>query len=188
MDAFSVLGLPRKLALEPKLVEEATRERAKSAHPDAGGDEELFAEIRRAGDHLKSPASRLKVALELVGADPSGRGSVPGGVMDFFSPVAEALEEVGAFIAERGKAVSGLGKAVLDMRIPELKGRMEVLMEGLAELETEEVGKFAGFDERGWENCLGEIGEASRALTFLGKWQAQLREATGKIFEALLAG
>jgi curved DNA-binding protein CbpA len=188
MDSFAVLGLPRKLALEPGSVEDAVRERAKLTHPDAGGDEELFAEIRRAGDLLKSPGSRLKVALELSGADPSERGSVPSGLMDFFSPVAGALEEVNGFVAERGKAVSGLGKAVLDVRIPGIKGRLETLMEGLAELEAEEVGKLAGFDRGGWENCLGEMGEASRTWAFLGKWQAQLREATGKIFEALFAG
>ena len=48
--------------------------------------------------------------------------------------------------------------------------------------------RFTDFDQRGWAECGDEMAECHRALLFVGKWLAQLREGTGKIFEALLAG
>lgn len=182
------LGLPLQLDLDLEVIAGAARELAKAAHPDAGGDAQQFAEVRKAGDLLKAPVSRLKVALELAGGDAAERGSVPSELMDFFSPVAGVLEEVGAFVSERAQAMSGLGKAVLDAKVPVLKGKLELLIESLGGIETDQVGRFQGFDDRGWESCIDEMGEAFRALLFVGKWLAQLREATGKIFEALLAG
>lgn len=188
MDSFSRIGLPRRLHFSEGEVEDALRAAAKSAHPDAGGDAAEFAKIGRAGDLLKSPATRLKVALELSGAEISGRGSVPTGIMDLFSPVANLLEEVSAFISERAKARSALGKAMLDARIPDLKVRLEALVDSLVAVEEGQVERFIDFDRRGWEESLEEMEEGYRALLFVSKWLAQLREATGKIFEALLAG
>jgi hypothetical protein len=108
--------------------------------------------------------------------------------MDFFAPVAGTLQKVDCFVAARGKAVSGLGKAVLDARVPGLKRALEELLEEIVALEDSYLGRFGRFDEEGWERCLDEMGEVHRAMSFLRKWLAQLREATGKIFEALLAG
>ncbi len=188
MDPFSRIGLPLKLDLTPGVVEDEIRRLAKSVHPDVGGEAGEFAEISRAGDLLKVPVSRLKVALEISGADLAGRGSVPSEIMDLFSPVVSVLEEVGAFVSEREKARSVLGKAVLDAKVPSLKRSLEELTGAVGKLEDYQRERFPDFDQRGWENCLEEMEEAYRALLFLGKWSAQLREATGKIFEALLAG
>ncbi len=188
MDPFSRIGLPRKLDLNASELEEELRQLAKSAHPDAGGDAEEFSEISKAGDLLKVPVSRLKVALELSGADLAGRGSVPAEIMDLFSPVAAVLEEVRSFVSERERARSVLGKAVLDAQVPVLKRKLEELTTAVGDLEERQRERFPEFDQRGWENCLAEMEEAYRALLFLGKWMGQLREATGKIFEALLAG
>jgi len=188
MNPFLVMGLPERLVLDLAVLDERVRDLAKSAHPDVGGDVASFEEIRRSGDLLKNPELRLKSALEVAGVDASERGVVPSELMDYFSPVAGILEEVGEFVSERGKAVSALGKAVLDVKVPVLKGRLEELIGKLAEIEEGEVARFVVFDQRGWSECGEEMGACHRALLFVGKWLAQLREATGKIFEALLAG
>lgn len=187
MNAFERIGLPRRLDLTVDEVEKAERCLAKEAHPDKGGDASDFSEIRKMGALLKVPSSRLKLALDFCGVESVARGQVPGELMDYFSPVAGALEEVSAFLTEREGARSSLGKAMLDTKVPLLKGRLEELAASLEKLESAKITRFAEFDRRGWEECVAEMEEVYRALLFVARWLAQLREATGKIFEALLA-
>ncbi len=188
IDPFERFGLPRRLVPDSGLIEEVTRKELKRVHPDVGGAEGEFEQLRKAADQITSPIGRLGLALEFLGNRLDERGSVPGEVMDFFSPVADILQKVDCFVRERGQAMSGLGKAVLDARVPALKGELEKLITGITTLEESYLGRFGRFDEEGWETCQDEMREVYRALSFLRKWLAQLREATGKIFEALLAG
>jgi len=186
MDPFSTLGLRHQLKIAESDLEETVNALLKTAHPDAGGDEEEFARVREAGRLLKSPADRMKAAITLAGGDPSDRGSMSAEVMDFFSPVADVLAETAEFVRERRKAKSGLGKAVLDVRVPALKKRLESLTAALVDLENRQLAIFEEIDTRGWDKSLKKMGEIFRTLRFLEKWLGQLREATGKIFEALL--
>jgi len=188
MDAFSRLGLPRKLVIDSGMLDQVIRGISKVAHPDAGGEARDFEEVRKAGEVLKSPPGRLRLALELAGGDLDPRGSVDGQVMDFFAPVAGLLQKVDGFVSARWASRSALGKAVLDARVPSLKTEVECLIGGLGELEASLVERFGQFDESGWEACLSSMAETARALAFVMKWQAQLRAATGKLFEALLGG
>ena len=186
MDAFSRLGLPRKLVIDVGKLDEVVREMSRSVHPDAGGDAREFEEVRQAGEVLKSPSGRVRLALELAGGEWVPRGSVDDRVMDFFAPVAGVLEKVDEFVSARATSRSVLGRAILDGRVPSLKSEIDLLIRGLGELEGELVGRFEKFDESGWEVCLSSMAETARALSFVTKWQAQLRAATGNLFEALL--
>ena len=188
MDAFSRFNLPRALVIDPAQLDQVVRAASRDAHPDSGGDPATFEDIRKAGDTLKSPMLRLKLALELSGGDLDSRGGIAGEVMDFFAPIAGVLQEVDEFVLQRSRARSGLGKAMLDAKIPSLKGRVEDLVARLGELEEKLVGRFEEFDRAGWDGSLDAMSETARALAFVTKWQAQLRAATGKLFEALLGG
>ncbi|MDA7865713.1 J domain-containing protein [Akkermansiaceae bacterium] len=187
-DPFALLGIPRKLGLEASEIDRLVREASQQHHPDAGGDEELFKKIRLAGEVLKSPAKRIRAAIECEGLEFDGRGEIPEEVMDYFSPVATVLQNVDGFVSERSKAVSGLGKAVLDAKVPGLKSDLERVIGNLNELESRMIADFASFDERGWAKCGTEMSGIARGLVFVTKWTGQLREATGKLFEALLGG
>jgi curved DNA-binding protein CbpA len=188
MDPFECLGLPPRLSLDAAELEKRVQEESARSHPDAGGEPARFEEVRQAGEILKNPASRLRAAIARGEGEPPSRGAVPGSVMDYFSPVATLLENVSTLIKKRREARSGLGRAVLDARVPEVKRELEEMAGHLSTLEAELVGRFPEFDERGWERCSEEMAEVSRGLVFLRKWQAELREAHGKIFEALLGG
>jgi len=186
MNPFERLGIPQKLAVDEGELRARIEEASQKNHPDAGGDAREFEEIRQAGEILSNPSTRIRAAVAVVEGAPPSRGSIPGAVMDFFSPVATCLEKVNGFIEERGRAKSGLGRAVLDARVPNLKEEMESLLARLGELQSNLVARFPDFDRRGWEASVDEMAEVARGLTFLRKWQGELREANGKIFEALL--
>ncbi len=188
MNPFEALGLPPRLDLDMGELERVMREASLSCHPDSGGDEVEFQKVRQAGALLKEPSARLKTALKIGGVSYGERGGVPGEVMDYFSPVAGILKKVDDFTNERRRALSGLGKAVLDIRIPGLKTELEGLIQKLGTLEATMIARFPEFDARGWEQSGEEMAEVFRGLIFVSKWLGQLREANGKIFEALLGG
>jgi hypothetical protein len=188
MNSFERLGLPATLVLDESELARQISEFSRRNHPDAGGQEAEFEAIRKAGAVLSVPALRIREALVMAGGADADRGAVPSAIMDLFSPVAGVLEDVSGFASERAKALSGLGRAVIDARLPALKTRLEETVARVSELEDELVSRFAMFDRQGWENCLEEMAEVARGLAFLRKWQAQLREASGTLFEALLGG
>jgi len=187
-DPFEMLNLPRALAVSPKAIESAYREASRRLHPDRGGGEEAFQEMTKASELLKSPSKRLKWALESGGGEWDSRGRVPMSVMDLFSPVAELIQEVDRFEMERGRSQSTLGRAVLDVKVPDLKKRLEEVMQKVTGEESALIEKFEEFDRVGWAECAGEMGEVARGLAFLEKWQGEIRAATGKLFQALLGG
>ncbi|MDA9337504.1 hypothetical protein N9Q98_00200 [bacterium] len=184
MASFLKLGLPRVLELNVDVLEGNFREKGKVAHPDAGGAADEFEKLRAAYEELKSPARRIRSVL----GPEEDRGVVPSEVMNLFGPVAEAIQAVDDFLRERASARSALGRAVLDVRIPELKQGLERLTGQLLTLEEGLIGRFSNFDSRGWENCSSEMGEVARGLVFIENWLGQLRGAMGKLFEALLGG
>ncbi|MEN8775389.1 MAG: DnaJ domain-containing protein [Akkermansiaceae bacterium] len=186
IDPFALLGVPRKLWLDDAEIDRVLRKASQLHHPDAGGNQEEFQKIRLAGELLKSPAKRVRAAIACEGLGFDERGAIPSEVMDYFSPVASVLQDVDGFVADRSKALSGLGKAVLDARVPVLKVELERVIAQLSELESRMVSRFVDFDEKGWAQCSDEMSGVARGLVFVTKWTAQLREASGKLFEALL--
>ena len=188
MNSFVRLGLDLSLVVPIETLERHYQKLAKSAHPDAGGSESEFSEILSAYEELKSPARRIKAAVMSLQAAPEERGAVPSQVVDLFSPVASALEEVEGFLEDRAQARSGLARALFDAKVPELNKTLNSLQQELAELESAFIAKFPSIDAAGWQASLSEMKELSRGLAFLEKWRAQLRGATGKLFEVLLGG
>ena len=187
-DPFALLGVPRKLDLKSADIDQLLLDASQLHHPDAGGDQNLFLKIRLAGEILKSPEKRVRAAIECEGLSFDGRGEIPAEVMGYFSSVASVLQDVDTFVSERSNALSSLGKAVLDRRVPELKVDLERVISNLNELKNTMILGFKIFDERGWRECEVEMGKVARGLIFLTKWSAQLKEANGKLFEALLGG
>ena len=62
------------------------------------------------------------------------------------------------------------------------------MISNLNDLKDVMISNFKIFDEKGWGECEAEMGQVARGLIFLTKWSGQLKEANGKIFEALLGG
>ena len=187
-DPFEILGLSRGLAISAERIDKAYREASRRLHPDSGGEEEDFQEVAEAAELLKSPSRRLRWAIESTESAWDGRGSVPTSVMDLFSPVAEVIQKVDQFALERGNSKSALGRAVLDARVPELKRELEDVLQSVSDEEADLLRAFKEFDRRGWLELAEQMGEVARGLSFLEKWQGEIRAATGKLFQSLLGG
>lgn len=188
MNAFERVGLPVQLGLSEEGLEERVRLLSKEAHPDQGGDEESFKEIREAGRRLADPAGRLEVAIEALGGEFDARGRVDESLMTLFGPLAELFGEIEEVLTRRKEATSAMGRAVCEARIPVLKGRVEEKMREVEGLEEGFVADFVRWDEAGLAGYLEEMGAAARALRFTSRWREQLKGATGRLFEALLGG
>jgi hypothetical protein len=82
-----------------------------------------------------------------------GRGEIPAEVMEYFSSVASVLQDVDSFVSERSNALSSLGKAVLDRRVPELKADLEGVISNLNELKNTMISVLRFLMKEGGVKC-----------------------------------
>lgn len=179
MDAYSELGLERKLGLSDETVRGAFRAVGKSRHPDGdgGGDVEGFSRLQEAMRVLLDPAARLRCWLELEGVAGELRGAISNDLMEVFSQVGGVLQRADALIRERDGAESALAKALLEGRVQGCREELEEVQQGLAGMVAERVVRFEGIEA-------GEVDgwEVARDLAFLAKWEAQVAERFGGLW------
>jgi len=180
-DHFAALGLPRRAALDAGAVREAFQQHSKELHPDAGGCPEAFEAANRAHAVLADPAARLKHLAELeFGEAPDASGAVDPETMALFETVGAALFAADEFLGQRGTASSAVAKALL-VRAEREAGEAVFSSSGAVRARKAEVlDRLAGIDAAlaagDREHAASELGECSRALAFLGKWEAQMAE------------
>lgn len=92
-DPFAILGLPRRFDLTDAAVRRAFLAKAQSAHPDAGGDQDIGADLTKARDTLLNPETRADALLLLLGgpAKDADKSLPPGFLMDIME-TREALD------------------------------------------------------------------------------------------------
>lgn len=92
-DPFAILGLPRRFDLTDAAVRRAFLTKVQSAHPDAGGDQDIGADLTKARDTLLNPESRADALLLLLGgpAKDADKSLPPGFLMDIMQ-TREALD------------------------------------------------------------------------------------------------
>ncbi len=93
-DPFAILALPRRFDLTDAAVRRAFLAKVQSAHPDAGGDQDIGADLTKARDTLLNPESRADALLQLLGgpAKDADKSLPPGFLMDIME-TREALDE-----------------------------------------------------------------------------------------------
>ena len=180
MNPFEVLNIEPRLVISRDELNQAFREAGKTAHPDAGGSEEGFAQLQAAADTLSRPARRLKAWLELKGVEVDSRGSIGNALMDEFGRVGEETQKAEAFIRKRESAQSALAKAMLENDAQLCREQLEEAMQRLDELTQNICDGFEALEESGSAGT--EAVEWHRDLSFLEKWQASLRSLFAKLF------
>lgn len=181
-DAFAILGVPCRAALDDEALRRAYAERSRAAHPDHGGSEQTAARINAAYETLRAPDKRLKHLMELRAAEDAGKWrTVPmdDALMALFSELGKALEASAGFVERKSKAGTALARALLadeeirhresleriGFEIEKHRARTEAALPGV------DVALQAR-DPLAWK----EIGLFQAKFAYLAKWQAQVRE------------
>ena len=174
IDAFQKMGIKPSLQIDDDALRAIFLESSKRAHPDGGGEEGDFTALREALAVLSSPASRLKLWLELRGTPAVVRGVVDSALMDVFAEVGRVTQGAETLIRKRDEAKSALVRALLEGETQLKREELEKMIRRVDELIREECGAFAGF-EASEAVDLEAASVAARNLTFLEKWRAGLR-------------
>ena len=98
-DPFAILALPRRFELTDAAIRRAFLAKVQSAHPDAGGDQDIGADLTKARDTLLNPESRADALLLLLGgpAKDADKSLPPGFLMD----IMETREALDAALASK---------------------------------------------------------------------------------------
>ena len=177
-DAFALFDLPRRPWLDAADLREDFHRRSASAHPDAGGDTDTFARLNTAYRTLHDPAARLRHFLELEAPEALARpAQIPPELTALFMQIGMHRNELGAFWKKEARASNPLTRALLVPEKMELQANATRLAATIAEYLSQtldDVRKLGAI----WmaEKPATPLAELLYALSFLGKWDHQLRE------------
>lgn len=179
-NAFALLGLPRAAALDDATLQQAYLAASRDAHPDQpGGDTALAADLNAARATLQSPEKRLKHLLELHQV-PWRTVPIDEALMALFSRLGSLLQDTAAFLKRKQSAASALAQALLAPDEMRLRERLEELGTTLDTERNALLEALPAFDTRlsaGDTGVLTDLQSLQARLAYLGKWQAQVREA-----------
>jgi hypothetical protein len=180
MNAYELLGLEPRLTITSDDLGKAFRSAGKSAHPDAGGNDQEFARLREAHAILSCPSRRLGHWLELRGLTVESRGAMDPRVMDVFSIVGTVSQRAESLIRRREEARTSLGRALLEQ---ETQLCREAVEDAIAIVEPAIHAQCAAFAS--YETSSAPDASAAsitvRNLAFLEKWQLTLRSLYSRL-------
>jgi len=169
-DCFALLGMPRSALLDESALQAAGHERSRAVHPDQpGGSAALAAEVNAAYETLLAPEKRLKHLLELHQV-PWRAIPISAELMTLFSQLGPWLQKASALAKKKQQAPSALAKALLAQEEMTLREALEALG---SQIEARREALIAALPA----DDLEQIQAAQATLSYLGKWQAQIREA-----------
>ena len=195
MDAFALLGLPRRAALEAEEVRAAFQKAGAAHHPDhaeateKAGRAAGFTALNEAQAVLSSAPRRLRHLLELLypATAATRTGAVMDGeMMDLFSLTGAAVQQAQSVLARKQQAASSLARAMLS---GEEMQAQEAIEAALTRIEAARDALRAVMEEIDAAHAAG--GDASTVLQsaaaragFLEKWHQQLRNAFAAFYAA----
>ena len=198
MDYFNLLGQPRCPWLDADILKQSFLALSSQHHPDrvhsvSGAGTQAasvrFVELNSAYQCLREPRTRLQHLLELErGSKPGGIERTPSEVMELFMQVGRLCRDVDGFLSDRNNTASPLLKARLFERGMEWTDKLNQLQQVLSARLTDLDARLKAMNGE-WQ-AAPEIGRADRpaalpletledayrALSYLSKWTAQLRE------------
>ena len=176
-DHFEALGLERRVDLSAVTLRKHYDERCREGHPDAGGETGAFDAVAEAYACLGSPSRRLFHWLELAGITVVKDGSLPAPVVDRFEMIGALLREADELAERHREAQSTLVRSLAEAEGIALQARLSEARGELEDAIAEIASRFAWFDEKGALETGEEALEMARTLTFMEKWEGQLRAA-----------
>lgn len=175
MDAFLVLGLPRRASLTEEEVRAAYFRCAKEAEADQG-------ELNAALQMLVTAERRLKHLIEIAAPEEMKHWrtvSMPESLMELFMRVGRVKSVSEELLKKRQNAQSALAKALLEPAILKLRDEAETVAGDLSAALDGLVDGLPAVDETlesGGVDAWKRLAEIQAHVAYLAKWQAQVRE------------
>ena len=179
-DAFALLGLQPRAALDEETLQAAYLVATRGAHPDqAGGDAQLSADLNAALQTLKSPVTRLKHLIEVHSDTPWRAVPLDATLMGIFEHLGPLLQASATLLKKKQTATSALARALLADEEMRLRESLEDLGLRISELWQQieaQLGisdtRIAAADTSVWADLQG----IQARLAYLSKWRTQIRE------------
>jgi hypothetical protein len=185
-DFFAVLRVPARPWLEPDALRDVYVRLSEALHRQAGSQDELVA-LNRAFQVLNNPATRVEHLLGVTGAEPNTRQIAPV-IGELFSRVADCLQEADRLLGEISVQSSALARALQVQRVHALQADLDHLAHELAAYEARRLEALRELDQawprRSADTCEA-LGQIAVDLTFLQKWQGQIRERRLRMDEVM---
>lgn len=186
MSAWTELGLPLRLVLDPREIEGQFRQRSATVHPDAGGAKGDFERLRESRDLLLDNGKRLELWLREHKVELAHSGAISPAIGAMFGRVGEVTAGVDAWSQEGQTVTSGLGRALWQKRGFAWKKQVEKLI-GEVETWQETLGeRFSSIEEAALADDFAAALEVRSELGFLRKWRRDLQARFGKLWEGLV--
>lgn len=170
--AFDLLGISARLQIEEDALKQAFREAGKISHPDGGGSEADFSELRQAYETLSSPSKRLAHWLSLRGEVVEVRGVISAHLMDLFIEMGAITQEAEAVIRKRDGAKSALTLALTESDTQRCREKVETMGTKISAAIQEACEPFSSDH---WFFDGATSATIVRDLAFLEKWRSGLR-------------
>jgi curved DNA-binding protein CbpA len=202
-DYFALLNETRRPWLDPQALKQHFLALTADAHPDRAHHlppleravvNRRFAELNAAYQCLLEPKKRLLHLLELeLGRRPDSVGGVPGGLLDWFSEIAQLGREADAFLGEKDQDASPLLKvqffkrgSVLAERIQSglrtLRSRNQARQDQLQALNDAWTSAApVGSPQRAASLPLAQLEASCREISYLTRWIEQLEERYARV-------
>lgn len=181
-DAFAIFSIPRRVAIDPAVLQSTYAALSREAHPDHGGSEEKAAAVNAAYEALRSSEKRLKHLMDIAAPDEAKAWrTVPldESMMSVFMELGSALEASAKLLEKKGKATSALTRALLASEEMALRDRLETIGFGIEDKKVAMESGLPALDERlaaGDGSVWKDIAATQARLAYLTKWQTQIRE------------
>lgn len=179
MNAFSFLSLPCTLQIDEAQLRESYRKASKDGQQRQASETEM-AELTAAYQKLRSSASLLRHWLELSGQHGEIRGTIDGELLDWFGQIGELLQQTDHLLRRREQCQSALAKAMMETEMQAGRLRIEEWQMRLKNWLGDKIKWFPAIEAGTVPSA--EAWTLVRDLTFIEKWQQQLRERYGKFF------
>jgi hypothetical protein len=185
-DFFAVLRVPARPWLDPDALRDVYVRLSEALHRQAGSQDELVA-LNRAFQVLNNPATRVEHLLSVTGVESNAREIAP--VMgEFFGRVAGCLQEADRLLGEISVQTSALARALQVQRVHALQADLDNLAHELAAQEARRLETLRELDQA-WPHHSADtckaLAQVAVDLTFLQKWQGQIRERLLRMDEVM---
>lgn len=181
-DAFAILSLPPRAALDEETLQQAYLAAAKQSHPDQDrGAHEAATDLNTALETLRSPEKRLRHLIDHhSGGVPWRTVPLDNSTMALFEKLGPLLQQTGAFRKRKQAASSALAKALLAPQEMQLREALEDLAQQIDQRQSELNATLPGYDQRiadGDASVWNDLQVVQSKFAYLAKWQTQIREA-----------